>query len=391
MMTEAPPAEAAGVPSTSIAEYSPVVAGLSELRRRYTGLAFDLTTTKGNAEARQARQSLVKLRTSLEDKRKEIKAPALARARAIDDDARLIREAIEALENPIDEQIRADETRREAERAARIAAEQARIAAIRDRIRATFVVPTALPPDDQSAEELRTLLMQIEAVPVDESFEDLTIEAQQAKADALDALGRRLVQRVRIEEQRAEIARQQAALEEQRRLDDVARVERERVEAAARAERQRQEDVARAERERVEAEAKAQREAEAKAERDRMAAERAEHEAQMAAEHARLAEEAARIEAIQAEERRQREEVERQEREEREAVEAEERRKREEERVAEAAKLAGVIRRQAQIERAAPQMLAALFGVRASQAYSAMDVEPRDAVDAAIAAATAPV
>lgn len=61
-----------------------------DLRARFGGVAFDLTTTKGDKEARAARMELVKLRTSLEAKRKELKAPALERSRMIDSEAKRI-------------------------------------------------------------------------------------------------------------------------------------------------------------------------------------------------------------------------------------------------------------------------------------------------------------
>ena len=70
--------------STSVAEYNPIAAGLAIVRQRYANVAWDLKTTKGNAEARAARKELVTLRVSLEAKRVELKAPVLERAKLID-------------------------------------------------------------------------------------------------------------------------------------------------------------------------------------------------------------------------------------------------------------------------------------------------------------------
>ena len=97
---------------TEIAEYSVTTAALAELRQRFGNVAFDLTTTKGDKEARAARLELVRLRTSLEAKRKELKAPALERSRLIDAEAKRITAAIDELEAPIDEQITAVERQR---------------------------------------------------------------------------------------------------------------------------------------------------------------------------------------------------------------------------------------------------------------------------------------
>ena len=114
---------------SALQEYDPTEAGLALLRQRYADVAFDLTTTAGNKEARAARMELVKLRTDLEAKRRALKAPALERSRLIDAEAARIREAIIELEEPIDAQIKADEARREVERQARAEAERKRLEA----------------------------------------------------------------------------------------------------------------------------------------------------------------------------------------------------------------------------------------------------------------------
>lgn len=117
-------------PTSALAEYNATAAALADLRQRFAGVVWDVTTTKGNNEARAARLELVKLRTSLEAKRKELKAPALERSRLIDAEAARITGEIVALERPIDEQIKADEQRREAEKEARRQAEARRVQAI---------------------------------------------------------------------------------------------------------------------------------------------------------------------------------------------------------------------------------------------------------------------
>jgi len=140
-------------PVTAVAEYSPIAAGLAAARARYADVVWDLTTTRGNEEARRARKELVSLRTGLEAKRKEIKAPLLAQAKLVDDEARRITAELLQLEEPIDELIKADERRREEERAAREAAEKARVAAIRDYILDTAETSGLL--SEEQAAELR--------------------------------------------------------------------------------------------------------------------------------------------------------------------------------------------------------------------------------------------
>jgi colicin import membrane protein len=128
---------------TKIAEYNPTEAGLADLRHRLASVVFDVTTTKGLTEARKARAEVRTLRTSLERKRVEIKAPALAHARLIDDEAKRITRELLELETPIDEQIQAEENRKEQERVARERAEQERIARIRTLIAEMAAVPAA--------------------------------------------------------------------------------------------------------------------------------------------------------------------------------------------------------------------------------------------------------
>lgn len=103
---------------TEIAEYSQTASALSDLRHRFLGVAFNVSTTKGMDEAKKARQEVKGYRTALENKRKEIKAPALERCRLIDDEAKTITAALLEIEEPIDQQIKAEEARKEAEKAA---------------------------------------------------------------------------------------------------------------------------------------------------------------------------------------------------------------------------------------------------------------------------------
>ncbi|WP_342617182.1 hypothetical protein [Rhodoferax sp. GW822-FHT02A01] len=120
--------------STVLVQYSKTEADLAALRKKHAGVVFDLTTTKGDKEARAARLELVTLRTSLEKKRKEFKAPALEFGKKIDSEAERITKEIVALETHIDLQIKADEKRRADEKAERERIEAARVQGLRDKI-----------------------------------------------------------------------------------------------------------------------------------------------------------------------------------------------------------------------------------------------------------------
>ena len=291
-------------PVTAVAEYSPIAAGLAAARARYADVVWDLTTTRGNEEARRARKELVSLRTGLEAKRKEIKAPLLAKAKLVDDEAKRITAELLQLEEPIDELIRADERRREEERAAREAAEKARVAGIRERIAAIVAQPVKAARIRSSA-LLRTAIDTLAAQEIDDSFEEFAGEARAAHAQSLDAMREMLAA---IEAQEAEAARLREEREAQERAaaEAAARLaEQERIALEAQEAEQARARAERAEADRIAREA---REAEAR----RLAAERAEFERQQAearaaqeAHAARLAAQAAEIERRAAELRAQ--------------------------------------------------------------------------------------
>lgn len=117
-----------GDPATSVVEYTPTALALATLRDKYRDARYDVATTSGMEQAKEARRELRGYRIALEKKRAEIKAPALERCKQIDSEARRITAALEALEDPIDAQIKVEEQRKENEKAAREHAERTRIA-----------------------------------------------------------------------------------------------------------------------------------------------------------------------------------------------------------------------------------------------------------------------
>ena len=232
--------EATAAPATAIAEYSPTAAALADLRQRYANVVWDVTTTKGDKEARAARRELVSLRTSLEEKRKELKAPALERSRLIDDEAKSIKAAILELEDPIDQLITAEEQRRERERAERRATEEARVDGIQRKI-AAFGSYAIRPMGEPSAaiEELIRELVGKE--PDEATYQEFHGRAAAAHSAALAGL-----------RQAARLAEERARLEAERLAEEQRRAEQAQKEAAERAERERQEAEARRHREEAE-------------------------------------------------------------------------------------------------------------------------------------------
>lgn len=311
---------------TEIAEYSQTAAALADLRHRFLGIAFNVATTKGLDEAKKARHEVKGYRTALEAKRKEIKAPALERCRLIDDEAKTITAALLEIEEPIDQQIKAEEARKEAEKAAKVEAERQRVAAIRVQIEAIknhagFAV-------GKSADAILKILSGVEGFEIGEDFQEFKPDAEQAKAETLDKLKtlhtaqvEHEAEQARIAAERAELAKLRAEAEAREREAAAARAEQERKDREAReavereqaakldAERAAHEAELKKQREAQEAELKAQREAQAKAEAEaraireaeekRLAAERAEIARQQAEARARAEAEAAKKSAIE--------------------------------------------------------------------------------------------
>lgn len=200
--------------------YSRTEAALVDLRNRFKGATFDLTTTVGDKAARGARLELVTLRTGLEKKRKEFKTPALEFGRRIDAEAARITGEIEALEKPIDDQIKADEHRRAEEKAEkdrieaeRVAKHNAGIAKIRGYAAAAQGLPS---------ERIAKGVAALEAMAFGPEWEEFAVQAANAQCETIDALKGILAKTIAAEEA-AEKARLDQIELDRLRAEQVAR------------------------------------------------------------------------------------------------------------------------------------------------------------------------
>jgi hypothetical protein len=172
---------------TVIVEYSKTEAALAVLRGKYENVVFDCTTTKGDKEARSARLDLTTLRTSLEKKRKELKAPALDLGKKIDSEAERVTVEIVKLEKPIDEQIKADEARRAAEKFERDRIEAERIQALQDKI--TSIHAFVQKCHGISAERIATGIEKVKLIDTNQDvFFEFSTDATAAKSATLQAM-----------------------------------------------------------------------------------------------------------------------------------------------------------------------------------------------------------
>jgi colicin import membrane protein len=280
---------------SAVAEYRPFYAQLVDLEQKNAALAFDYESPKGNKEARSHVYALRQTKGALERTRKEAKAESLRIGRAIDAEATEINARIEAMITVHQEAIDAIEQR-----------EKQRVADLADRL-ANLRNTGA---DAVDSVDLSKAIADLEPLSIGANWEEFKPQALEAKDQVLQALRRRLAERVEFEFREHELARLRAEAAERERLEREAAI----VRAAE-------------ERARAEA-ARAAQEAEARAAAEREAAARRELELKLAAENAERrrieAEQRAEQERIEAAARAVRQEQETKERAERQAAIAEE-------------------------------------------------------------------
>lgn len=287
-----------------IAEYNQTAAALAILREKYRG-PFDVTTTKGMTIAKEARAEVRGYRVALEKVRVEIKAPALERTRLIDAEAKRITAELLAIEEPIDQQIKEEEKRKEEEKAAKARAEAARLAGIAAKMSALRNRVSAVA--HQPATVIKAELEKAQATELSpDEFQEFLPDAQEAlndtQKDLEAALNARLLyeaEQARIKaEQEAEAVRLKAEREELVRLREIEaarQAEQARIEAEARkAEAVRLQQ----EREEQEAELKTKREEQERQEREARQAREAE-EARLKAEREAVEQQRAKLETQQ--------------------------------------------------------------------------------------------
>jgi hypothetical protein len=173
-----------------IVEYSVTTAELAKLKLELAEKKYDCSNATGMASAKFGRRRLVTLRTDLEKKRKEIKAPALDRCKLIDTEAKRIEMELITLESPIDSQIKEQEAVEELKRQ-----EKARLSAQAEQdfqLWTNEIIKLPLKCIDKESHEISTFLAALEArllvPPKDATFvitDDRMIRAEAAKAEAV--------------------------------------------------------------------------------------------------------------------------------------------------------------------------------------------------------------
>jgi hypothetical protein len=255
-MLDTPEADA---PSTALATYDAVAAGIADLQQRHAGVAYEVATYKGMEAAKAARMEIRETRFRVQRARDAAKQQLNEIKAKVEDRAKEIIGQLQPLEDHVDSQIKAEETRRAAEKAAKEQAEREARDALMQRLDAIRAVP--LDMLNSSAEAISSA---IDLVTLTDSatFGEFAPAADRAIAETLKRLSD-LYDAAQAREheahQRAEIERQLAA----------ERAEKERILAEQRAQLEREQAALRAEQEAAQA---AERERQAAAEKEALAA-----------------------------------------------------------------------------------------------------------------------
>ena len=266
--------------NTQIAEYNETAAALAVLRQKYADYSsVVIATTKDMALAKEARAEVRGYRVALEKLRVELKAPALERTRLIDTEAKRITAELLTIEEPIDAAIKAEEKRKEEEKAAKARAEAQRIADIQRVI--AWIRQHVANAAGQRAAEIAEIVQQANGLQIDpDDYGEFLPDALDALTETRQQLAAMLATQQQFEAEQARIKAEQDA--------EQARIKAEREELAR---------LRKAEEDRKAEEARLQ------AERDAIARQRAE-----VAEQQRKLEEAQAAQARKVEEARQAEE-----------------------------------------------------------------------------------
>lgn len=308
-----------------VAAFDKIAAGIAAIEKMHpSNLAIDVTNAAGMRQAIAGRAAWRDPRIAVEKARKAAKAPVLDLGRQIDAFASGLELALREGESNYDDQIKAEESRKETERAAKAEAEAARVQAHQARIVA--IRSTVLGCNGKAASEIEFAAALLNGRIIGADLEEFQVQAQLAKDETLDKLremhaaavaheaeqarikAEQEAEAARIAAERSELARLRAESEarereaaaaraEQERKDREARAAAEREQAAAlAAERAAQAEELRKQREAQDAELKAQREAQARADAEAAAVHRAE-EARLAAERQEIERQRAEQEA----------------------------------------------------------------------------------------------
>ncbi len=233
-------------------KYDITNAAINQLRLQYAGLEI---IDKPSYKAIVAAIADVRgRRTSVEKRRKELKAGALDYGRRVDGEAKRITELLEAIEEPLKEKKLAEDSK-----------ETKRITHIQGRIEAiSKMVPTV----PTSSDALSEIIFDLDTMEIGADFEEFREHAESVRAEASAKINQMISDRLKWEDE-------EKSRQEELSMLEAIKAENSRIEAERKSREEADEKIRRAEREAIEAERraleaeKAKLETEKRAENDR--------------------------------------------------------------------------------------------------------------------------
>ncbi|QRQ86287.1 hypothetical protein [Cupriavidus oxalaticus] len=215
-------------PTTSLTLYDAIEAGLTELRTAGAE-AFDVKNTEGNKEAREFVQRCVSTRTATEEAYTQWNRPILAAQKRVREKRDEILAAVKEIEQPVKEQIDAEQKRKDEERITKARAESARISVHQACLNAI----AALPKDylTASSADVSAAIRDLESPEYlgQRDWEEYADQAKEAVATALTTLRAHLDNAKAREELAAMKAQQEAEAAARRAEEAKVEAERKRV------------------------------------------------------------------------------------------------------------------------------------------------------------------
>ena len=219
---------APSIKSTMLAQFKGTEAGLLALAEKYRAVAFDVKTTKGMAEAVAARADLRDNgRLALTRAEKQVKSDVNDLKRVMSEEVDRLVAIVKPVEDAIDAQIKAEETRKAAAKAERERIEGERLAGHRERLAKIGGYLTLCQQPGMTAARMEAGIAKLAAVTFGPDWQEFAVPAANLQCETLEAMRKlhaaaveREAEAVRLEAQREEqsrIAEQQA--EAQRQLD----------------------------------------------------------------------------------------------------------------------------------------------------------------------------
>ena len=185
---------------------------IEQIRAQAASLPTDMTVKKNRDEVASFAYKIARSKTAVEKTGAALSAEYKEIPKKIDASRRHYRETFEALQNevrgPLNEWEQAEKRRK-------------------DELDARFETLTraATPPDETPLVELEQRLSDLEALQIDETWQEVEAEAHRARQSAINALKGRITRRAAIEQQQAENERLKAeaiAAEREKREQQIA-------------------------------------------------------------------------------------------------------------------------------------------------------------------------